>query len=334
MSICAVSATKAKSPRKFLEYLVVRILIAGLKIWPFQMRVFWIHAFLRVINQLSSNFRNRIMQNLHAAFPSRSEQWYQQMAGQSILNLARMNAEFLENPRMKPDFIERWIDYAPDRSSLKSILDSGGILVLGHLGSWEWAGVAITHLSNTELYVLAKRQKNHWSNQFIEKNRGSQNIKLIYTDENPRRAVKLLKSGALVAFIADQDAGPSAPFFPFLRRLAATYQGPAFFARLVPDVPINFMLSYHDPQGRLIVEAHPFARPDLDPRKDTAVYDRLFTYRWVKILEEYVHKYPADYYWLHRRWHSKPENPATLKAQWAEWESKYGFAVSEIDLDQ
>lgn len=312
---------------KFLEYCLVRGIVFLLNLFPFQLRIWLMQRLTLLIGSLSSNVQDRVYGNISASFPDRKPAEVKAIVKQNLRVLARMTCEFYQEPRMKRDFIDKWIIQEPSADRHRELTRDGGILVLGHLGSWEWKGVSITRVTEKELHVFAKRQTNPWANDWIERIRGSQNIKLVYTDESPRVTFRLLKDKALVAFISDQDAGKEGPFFPFLGRLASTFQGPALFARKT-SAPIIFCYSYHDGRGRLRFHMEPFERPNLNPDEDPAEWERHFTYKWVKTLEEKVRQHPADYYWLHKRWRSRPENPGQLIAFWTEWEKRNGYPLS------
>jgi KDO2-lipid IV(A) lauroyltransferase len=312
---------------KFIEYALVRVFVFFLMLWPFRLRIWIMERFTLLMGVVSANVRERVYGNIMASFPDRTPSEVKAIVKQNLRILARMTCEFYQEPRMKLPFIDRWIIQEPDAQAHRELSAEGGILVLGHLGSWEWMGVSITRVTEKELHVFAKRQSNPWSNSWIERIRGSQNIKLVYTDESPRVTFKLLKEKALVAFISDQDAGKDGAFFPFLGRLASTFQGPALFARKT-DAPVIFCYSYHDARGRLRFHKEPFDRPSMDPREDPEEWDRMFTYTWVKRLEEKVREHPADYYWLHKRWRSRPEDPRQWIDFWTDWEKKHGFPLS------
>lgn len=312
---------------KYLEYVSVRIVVFFLMLLPFRLRVWFMQRLTLLMGVLSSNVRDRVYGNIAASFPDRKPGEVKAIVKENLRVLARMTCEFYQEPRMNRQFIDRWIVQQPDADRHRELTKDGGILVLGHLGSWEWKGVSITRVTEKEIHVFAKRQSNPWANAWIERIRGSQNIKLVYTDESPRVTFRLLKQKALVAFISDQDAGKEGPFFPFLGRLASTFQGPALFARKT-EAPIIFCYSYHDQQGRLHFQMEPFDRPDLDPSTDAREWERHFTYQWVKRLEEKVMEHPADYYWLHKRWRSRPENPEEEIRFWTEWETRHGYPLS------
>ena len=316
----AISQRHRRTPGKFLEYAVLRVILFPLALLPFRLRARVLEGICLGLGRFSKNARNRVLGNLRAAFPDESPEWHDRVARANFRNLGRLAAEFMHDPYVDDRFHDRWFVLKPDIATHRAAWARGGILVLGHLGNWEWKGVSITRNGSNPLYVLAKRQTNPWSNDLIARVRGSQNIKLIYTDESPRIIFKLLKEKALLGFISDQDAGKNGVFVPFLNRLASTYQGPALFARKT-DVPIYFLWSYHDEQRRLVFEIQEMERPDCDP-KDAEEWERQFTWNWVRLLETKVREHPEDYFWIHRRWHTKPENPEEIWRFWRDWQSK------------
>ncbi len=319
--------TDKRTLQKRLEYIFLQCLLRPLMALPYRARERVLHRLTRGVAFLSRDFRTRIQDNLARALPALSPAEREALAQENMQNLARMTNEFLGEPRMTPDFVERMIVFEPDIETARRLLNRGGMLVLGHQGSWEFMGVGITHLcESTELHVFAKRQRNPWANEWIARMRATQNIKLIYTDESPRVALSLLKKKHLVAFIADQDAGATGEFFPFFGRFASTYQGPAMFARMT-DCPILFCWSWHDSESRLHFHLMELPRPALDPKRDPAAWEREFTWQWVQLLESKVREHPGDYYWLHRRWHTRPGRPAELSAYWL----SRGAALNESD---
>ncbi|TGM97739.1 lysophospholipid acyltransferase family protein [Leptospira dzoumogneensis] len=307
--------------KKFLQYVFARMLVGTLSIFPYVLRGKILFYIIRFLAKTTGATKKRIERHIRTAFPQISESKIQEYIFHNLRNLSHMANEFCEEPRMDQKFIDKWVTFLPDKETHTRLFEKGGILVLGHLGNWETMGVSICYTApKNDLYVFAKRQSNPWSNAWIEKNRASQRIKLVYTDESPRKALTLLKQGKLVAFISDQDAGKTGSFFPFLGNMASTFLGPATFSRMT-DVPILFCSSWYDKTGKLYFHVEEFEKPDLDPRKDPELWEREFTYKWVKRLEEEVYKHPGDYFWLHRRWHTKPENKEELDKFWKEFKS-------------
>lgn len=277
---------------------------------------------IHLIAKLSSSIQKRILGGLRQAFPDQSEEWIQSIYKENLKVYARMAVDFEETPRMTDEHKEKKFTYEPSKVEYEKVCKDGGILILGHLGNWECNGIAITRLLETNrLHVLAKRQSNPISNNWIEKVRASFNAFLIYTDESPRIILSLLKKGDLVAFIADQDAGKNGMFLPFLGKLASTFLGPAVFARNT-KVPVHFMWSRYNDDGTMVMGVQKIERPNLDPKKDSEEWEREFTYNWVSILEEKVKIHPSSYFWLHRRWKRQPADPDSVWRFWKDWKSK------------
>ena len=166
---------KAKGgPLKFLEYAVVRVIIFLLMLFPFRLRVWLMERLTLTMGALSSNIRKRLYGNIEASFPDRKPWEVKSIVKANLKILARMTCEFYQEPRMDREDIDRWIIEEPDRKTHRELLRDGGILVLGHLGSWEWKGVSLARISEADLYVFAKRQSNPWSNDWVERTRATQ----------------------------------------------------------------------------------------------------------------------------------------------------------------
>lgn len=308
--------SERKKVKKFFHYVFTRFVVGLLSFFPYKLRARILFSIVLLLSKFTGAVRNRIERHVRMVFPEKSDSEIKGLVSHNLKNLAHMANEFCQEPRMNRKFLENWVTLLPDPETHSRLLEKGGILILGHLGNWETMGVSVCYSApENDLYVFAKRQSNPWSNRWIENTRATQRIKLVYTDESPRKALGLLKRGNLVAFISDQDAGKNGSFFPFLGRLASTFLGPATFARMT-DVPILFCSSWYDDSGRLYFYIEEFERPKLDPRQDPEKWEKEFTYRWVRRLEEEVRKHPADYFWLHRRWHTRPENETELSRFW------------------
>lgn len=308
--------------KNWIEYVSLRTIFGILSILPYERRVQFILRIIQVLASILKSIRRRIFSGLDQAFPDFSKEEKEKIYSDNLKVLARMAVDFEEGPRMHSGFIAEKFIYEPSREEYTKMVQNGGILVLGHLGNWETNGVAITQLlEQNELYVLAKRQSNPWTNAWMEKVRGGQKIKLIYTDESPRIILTLLRKGHLVAFIADQDAGKNGEFIPFLGKLASTFLGPAVFARSTA-VPIHFMWSHYNESGQIIFGFQELSRPSWDSKKDPLLWEREFTYTWVRLLEEKVRQFPASYFWLHRRWKRQPQEPEKIWKYWEDWNKK------------
>ncbi|UCH85084.1 MAG: lysophospholipid acyltransferase family protein, partial [Candidatus Latescibacterota bacterium] len=101
-----------------------------------------------------------------------------------------------------------------------------------------------------------------------------------------------------------QDARHHGIFVDFFGRPASTVRGPAVFAirRDCPIVPC-FLIREGCDRHRAVFERPLWPDERLSGREAV----RELTQRFTMLLEDYVRKYPEQYFWTHRRWKTKPE---------------------------
>ncbi len=179
----------------------------------------------------------------------------------------------------------------------------GYVAVTGHLGNWDWGG-AFLAATGQALAVVVKRQHNPWTDRLIQATRQRLGMKLISTGDHPRRLVSHVRQGGAVAIVADQDAGRDGRFVPFFGREASTAAGAAWLAVRL-GVPLLPVWTYRTETGKVRITADPpiEADPGADPE---AEIDRLTRYH-VACLEAAIRRAPAQYFWVHRRWKTRPK---------------------------
>jgi KDO2-lipid IV(A) lauroyltransferase len=82
--------------------------------------------------------------------------------------------------------------------------------------------------------------------------------------------------------------------------------GPARIA-IATGAPIVMGFCVREPDGRIVLEIEPPLEVE-DPRAKDAVVD--LTARHTARLEHWVRRHPAMWFWLHRRWKTRPPERA------------------------
>jgi KDO2-lipid IV(A) lauroyltransferase len=122
--------------------------------------------------------------------------------------------------------------------------------------------------------------------------------------ETLKAATRALKSGRVLGYVIDQNQPKRRAIFPtFFGVPAATAPTPALLA-IRTGAPVIFGLSIPMDDGRhkVVVEG-PFAVPDTgDRERDVLAFMQDLNDR----LERFVRLYPDRWYWLHRRWKTRP----------------------------
>ena len=127
----------------------------------------------------------------------------------------------------------------------------------------------------------------------------------------PRTTPRALRENRVVAMVSDQGAlGLASTYVPFFGRPAKTPRGPAVFA-LRMHVPMVFAVAIRQPSGRFAIHFEPVpvqATGDRERDVDTIVAT------YTSMLERWVRRYPAQYFWQHRRWRHQPaDTPEELR---------------------
>ena len=293
---------------KFIEYIII------LKLWFF-FSMFSLSKRKKIVEKILfwlirkvPRFKKRVVDNLKMAYPEKSDQWIEEIAEGSLSYLGNFFAEFMDNKRINIKYIEKHMVMHHGTEKVKELLGGGGLVILGHLGNWEWHGAVISRMFPGKLIAIAKRQSNIWSNRLIEKIRSSQFIETIYSDENIFRFLRALKQKKILAMVADQDAGGSGKPFLFFGQNASTFMGPAVLAR-ISNAPLFFAYSYHEDE-KLHLHVEPFLAPECDRSREPERWENEFTQAWVSKLEEKIRLHPKEYFWIHNKWktHRKVSN--------------------------
>ena len=195
------------------------------------------------------------------------------------------------------ELIEGW-----EHWEAANALGKGVIFVTGHLGNWELGGAYVA-ARGVPFAAVTRGMANPLVDAYVRRTRGEIGMEVIHDADAVRGTPRALREGRTIAMVSDHDAlGLASTFVPFFGRPAKTPRGPAVFA-LRLGVPLVFVVSVRMPSGRyaLLLEAIPIVNTG-DREADIDAIVLAYTQR----LERYVRRFPAQYFWQHRRWRRQP----------------------------
>ena len=180
----------------------------------------------------------------------------------------------------------------------------GAILLTGHYGNFELAGAFLgqRHPVDFVTRALSNPRVDGW----VARERARAGIGSISAEAGIRRVFESLKENRMVAMVADQDARRHGVFVPFLGRSASTAVGPARIA-LASGAAVIMGFMWRGADGRHDLEVEP-ALDVPEPRAPDAVV-RL-TALHAQRLECHIRLRPEHWFWLHRRWKTRPAGDA------------------------
>jgi len=180
-----------------------------------------------------------------------------------------------------------------------------GVLVLtGHVGNWELAPLAAAMLGYPMSAIYRPLDFKPLDRFFIDL-RGRYGGKLHAKKNAMRPILKGLKNRELIGILLDQNTNRSAGVFvDFFGRPACTNKGLALLALGTgsPVIPLFLMRE----EDRFRVEfgpALPLVRTG-DKAKDIEASTRQYN----RVLEDVIRRYPEQWFWVHRRWKTRPKD--------------------------
>ena len=251
--------------------------------------------------------RRRVtLDNLTAAFPKKSPQELRAIARRAYRNFAKMMIEYIRFPELSTQTIRDRVKIENEHY-LRLAMEGtkGAVCVGGHFGNWELMGAAV-RAAGYPMCFLVGEQHNKLVDNLMNRYRELVGIEIIHMGMAVRGVLRALRQNKLVAMLSDQDAGREGVFVQFFNRPASTHRGPATFALKVGS-PILFGSAIRLQGGKhrvIFEEVNYDSAAGLTPENTERV-----TQAYSAILEKYVRLYPDHWFWMHRRWKSKPATP-------------------------
>lgn len=253
----------------------------------------------RLLFALARRRRHIALVNLRLAFPAWSEAERMDVARRSFIAFAQ-------------SFIDRaWVWHAPDavvrqRIRLTGAVDElrrpeAAVLFAPHFYGMDAGGAAIMQQAVAKGGSIYSPQSGAATDAWVRAGRERfGDVVLINRRDGVKPVVKSLREGRYLYLLPDMDLGPEeSVFVPFFGVPAATVPSLPRLARLgrARVVPTVTRMT----PGGYEVQVHPAwsGYPGDDPVADTALMNRR--------LEDWIRTMPEQYYWVHRRFKTRPE---------------------------
>lgn len=256
--------------------------------------------------RLSKRHRLRAIGNITASLPDLSRQEVEDLAEASLRSMMAM---FLVDSLVMPRRItpSGWSDWVRlgemDRAVELLLSDEPAILITAHQGNFELLGFTLSMLG-IPISALARPLDNPMLDRWLLAQRQRHGLAIIPKRGASPAVVDAIENRRKVAFIADQDAGPDGIFVPFFGRLASAYKSIALLA-------VRYRLPLVAGFARRTAEDFQYeirCVDRLDPPEWDSQDDPIYfvTAWYTRAIERMVRIAPEQYWWLHRRWKSRP----------------------------
>jgi Kdo2-lipid IVA lauroyltransferase/acyltransferase len=282
---------------RFLGWLLSRI--------PYRL-LHAIGAMLGTLVWLLGIRRRVVLENLRLAFPDKTEGERRDIARRTYRNLGLMIPDFARLPYLRKEELEAIFVYDGwelfERASARG---KGVIACTAHFGNFEVLAAAHT-LRGTPVTMISRQMGKSGANDFWRALRTRSGVEdLVVTKGSTlAAAVRAMKAGRFLGYVIDQNQALRHAIFPtFFGVPAATAPTPAVLA-MRTGAAVIFVVSYPLGDGRhRVVFEGPLDPPQTGDRdRDVLAFMQDLNDR----LERYVRAHPEHWYWLHRRWKTRP----------------------------
>jgi KDO2-lipid IV(A) lauroyltransferase len=257
------------------------------------------------IHRLDRKHRLRAEASIRSCFPDWPDERIAEVAAASMRHLAQLAIEILAAPRhINEDSWQRHVSLSNIDRPLRRLLQRRPTLLLtGHCGNWEIFGWTLSVLG-LPLHALARPLDNPLIWQWFLGIRERRGLRVITKWGASDDMVRIIESGGMLAFIADQNAGDQGIFVPYFNRLASSYKSIGLLAvRFETPIVCGHAVRTGD-DLRYEFRMEDYIEPsDWRDQDDPVFY---ITARYNKALERMVRHAPEQYLWMHRRWKSRP----------------------------
>jgi KDO2-lipid IV(A) lauroyltransferase len=296
----------------YLVYVLVRLVFGLLGVLPQDLRVSLCGALFRMAFAVVPRLRTTAMRNLEIAFPESSDEWRREIIAKNCLEMGRLLADVVRLPSLTPEWVRNHVS-CPVLERYATVLgeqDGKGILIAtGHLGSFELLGHAIG-LFGYPLSAIARRFRSPVLDRWWMGLREARGNTIIDRKGAFKEMVSTLLKGRSVAVLFDQNVTRNHAVFPkWFGKPAATTRSVAL-AALRTEVPIFVASMRYCGDDRYTVEAVECDCSDVY-RDQALSMDEKVDLITQRLSDHYccmIASFPEGWFWLHRRWKTRPEN--------------------------
>lgn len=286
--------------RDFIYYLAVVFLFL-IKLIPCNYLVN-LGSFLGFLFFKFAKDRKQVIENLHIAFPEKSDTEIQKIKADFSKHLGKSLFEFLSLNNLKGKDFEK-LFYFVGKENLDAALKNGKgvILLTGHIGNWEFTGAYLASIGYP-INVVAKKIYDERLNDILVGIRQAKCVKSLLRTESTKEMIKALKNNECLGILIDQDTSVKGCFVDFFGKKCFTPIGASVMA-LKYNAVVLPVFTCRIENNRHLIEIQKPIEMIISGNHDEDVVKN--TQKFNDIIEQQIRKYPAQWVWVHKRWKTK-----------------------------
>ena len=253
--------------------------------------------------------------NLHMAFGNeRSEAEIESITAKVFENIAMTFMEFMRQPWLTESDLEGYVKCVGMENLERALAKKKGVIICtAHFGNWELLA-AFMGLKGFGMDIVVRDPDHPLFDKFVRWVRMRSGNTMIAKKMAMRPLLKNLSENAIAGILLDQNVTHAeGVFVDLFGKEACTNKGPALLAASSGAAVLpTFILRTSDRTHTVFIGE----RIDLVNSGDKSKDALENTARFTMAIEEMVRAHPAQWFWVHRRWKTRPKtSPPTPKGQ-------------------
>jgi len=292
-------------PRYWLLWIGI-LLLWLISLLPLRLTAFLGRGLGVILNSIAGRRAHIVHTNLELCFPELDSQQINNLKKEHFKALGQAALTIGINMFASQRRLQRLVKMR-DRQYFDQEITAGKpvILLAPHFVAMEIAGLVLA----PERHMLSMYQtiRNPLIDYLVRRGRSRFGGIMIERKADMRQVVKMVREGSPFYYLPDQDPGSGDKVFaPFFGVQTAVTPGLSRFARLSKAVVIPcFTKMLPHGAGYEVVFLPPLKDyPSADPAEDAR--------RMNEVIEQGIREMPAQYFWVHRRFKSRPEGEKSV----------------------
>ena len=291
---------------KWLVYLAVRVAMCIFQAMPLALSYSIAEILGRLGYRVDRRHRKIAMENLRHAFAGKySEEELRRIIERVYVHFASVAVEIAHLPRLLRT--STWRDHIVARGQeavVRLVLSNRPVILLtAHFGNWEMAGYTMAAFGFKPTSI-ARSLDNPYLERLLKDFRTQTGQEIIYKRGAFDQVSAIMRRGAMVGILSDQDAGHRGVYVDYFGRPASSHKGVALLS-LEHDAPI--CIGFAKRLGRRF-RFEVWMQSILEPGDYRQLPDPVWsiTQDCARAFESVIRETPEQYLWLHRRWKHQP----------------------------
>lgn len=220
-------------------------------------------------------------------------------------NLGLNFMEFMRLPWLRAEDLPGYVETKGFENIEKAQREGRGVIICtAHFGNWELMSTVFA-LKGFPPSAVVRKMDSGTVDQIVHWIRTSSGAKVVDKKKAMRPLLKLLGEKEVVGILMDQNVTASeGVFVDFFGKKACTNKGPAMLAVRTNAAVLPAFIIRNGLRHRVII-GEELEMIDTGDREADAIEN---TARMTDMIEDVATRHPEQWFWVHRRWKTRPEN--------------------------